>query len=98
MFIETIKPLNGLNENQINKTNEQNNNLSFKSILGNAVNSYIESENQVDKDIYELSTGQSDDLHNLMINTQKAELSLELMLQLRNKALDAYNEIMNTSV
>jgi flagellar hook-basal body complex protein FliE len=33
-----------------------------------------------------------------MINAQKAELSLDLMIQLRNKALDAYNEIMRMGV
>lgn len=103
MFIEPIQPLQGLNElSQLNKvnsqSNEKKNDILFKSVFNNALNNYIDSENQVDDDIYKLSTGESDDLHNLMINTKKAEISLDLVLQLRNKALDAYNEIMRLSV
>ena len=99
MFIKPLQ-LQGLSElNKVgNKTNGNQGDLSFRSIFDNAINNYIDSEKQVDDDIYKLSTGESDDLHNLMINTQKAELSLELMLQLRNKVLDAYNEIMRMGV
>lgn len=99
MFIESIQPLQGLSElNKINKTNEKNNTTSFKSVFNDAINNYIDSENKVDEDIYKLSVGESDDLHNLMINTQKAEMSLDFVIQLRNKALDAYNEIMRMGV
>lgn len=99
MYIEPIQPLNGLEE--IKKTDKKNNNDNgqlFKSVFGSVLNNYIDSENKVDEDIYKLSTGESDDLHNLMINLQKAEMSLDLVLQLRNKALDAYNEIMRMGV
>ncbi len=99
MFIESIRPLNGLEElNKIDKKNSDNNSQLFKSVFDSALNNYIDSENKVDEDIYKLSTGESDDLHNLMINLQKAEMSLDLVLQLRNKALDAYNEIMRMGV
>ncbi len=99
MFIESIRPLNGLEElNKIDKKNSDNNSQLFKSVFDSALNNYIDSENKVDEDIYKLSTGESYDLHNLMINLQKAEMSLDLVLQLRNKALDAYNEIMRMGV
>ncbi len=100
MFIEPIQPIKGINQiNEINKTSgESKNKLSFKSIFDNALENYLESDAKVDKDIYELSTGQSDDMHNLMINAQKAEISLNLVIQLKNKALDAYNEIMRMGV
>ena len=99
MFIEPIQPLNGLNElNKNNITDNKSDNFSFKTIFGDALNNYIGAENQVDQDIYKLSIGETDDLHNLMINTKKAEMSLDLFLQLRNKALDAYNEVMRMGV
>lgn len=99
MFIEPIKPIKGLNQiNELHKTSNNKNELSFKSIFDNALDNYVEAEKKVDEDIYKLSVGESDDLHNLMINTQKAELSLDLVLQLRNKALDAYNEIMRMGI
>ena len=46
----------------------------------------------------ELLTGESDDLSGLLIDAQKAELSLQLALQIRNKVVDAYNELMRMSV
>jgi flagellar hook-basal body complex protein FliE len=100
MFIKPIQPIQGLSQlNEINKTtNEEKKELSFKSIFENALDNYVDAEAKVDEDIYKLSIGETDDLHNLMINAQKAELSLDLLLQLRNKALDAYNEIMRMGV
>ena len=102
MFIEPIQPIKGINQtNDLNKSSEnseENNGISFKSIFNNALDNYVETENKVNEDIYKLSTGESDDLHNLMINTKQAELSLDLVIQLRNKTLDAYNEIMSMGV
>ena len=46
----------------------------------------------------ELLTGQADDLALLMLDAQKAELSLNLSLQIRNKILEAYDEIMRMQV
>ena len=46
----------------------------------------------------ELLMGESDDLAALLIDAQKAELSLNLALQIRNKVIDAYNEVMRISV
>lgn len=101
-MLEPIKSLQGLSDlNKIkvkDKINEKDNGLAFKSVFDDALNNYIEAEEKVDEDIYKLSVGESDDLHNLMINTKKAEMSLDLFLQLRNKALDAYNEIMRMGV
>ena len=42
--------------------------------------------------------GEADDLSGLLIDVQKAELSLQLALQIRNKVIDAYNEVMRMSV
>jgi flagellar hook-basal body complex protein FliE len=38
--------------------------------------------------------GQSDDLHNVMIQAEQAALALELTVQVTSKAINAYNEIM----
>jgi len=46
----------------------------------------------------ELLTGQTDDLSGMLIDAQKAELSLQLALQIRNKVIDAYNEVLRMSV
>lgn len=46
----------------------------------------------------QLLMGEADDLSGMLIDMQKAELSLQLALQIRNKLIDAYNEIMRMSI
>ena len=46
----------------------------------------------------QLLAGEADDFSGLLIDIQKAELSLNLALQIRNKVVDAYNEIMRMQV
>lgn len=68
---------------------------SFSGMLENAMGSLNEQQVAADQGVQDLITGNTDNLHNVMIQTSEAQLSLELALQLRNKGLEAYNEIKN---
>lgn len=46
----------------------------------------------------ELLAGESDDMSGLLLDAQKAEISLNLALQIRNKVLDAYDTVMRMSI
>jgi len=71
---------------------------SFSSILTEAIGAASQAD-AVDKaSALELLMGQNDDLAGLLLDAQKAELSLNLALQIRNKVIDAYNEIMRMQV
>lgn len=67
---------------------------------------YLKSEvselNQVQKDAElsaaELASGKSESIHETMLKATNAELSFNLFVQLRNKALDAYQEVMRMQV
>ena len=59
------------------------------------MSSLNEQQVAADQGVQDLITGNTDNLHNVMIQTSEAQLSLELALQLRNKGLEAYNEIKN---
>lgn len=71
---------------------------SFKSLFNDVINNVVETENQTKVDAYNLSIGNMDDMHTMMINEMKAEVALDTMIQLRNKLLDAYKEVMNTNL
>ena len=47
---------------------------------------------------YLLSTGQLDNPAQLSIAAYKAQASLQLLIQLRNKAVDSYNELMRINL
>ena len=51
-----------------------------------------------EQDILNVLSGQTDDLHTVIINSVKAELALQTLVQLRNKALESYNEIMRITL
>jgi flagellar hook-basal body complex protein FliE len=71
---------------------------SFADILTEAFSTASQTD-AVDKaSSVELLMGQNDDLVGLMLDAQKAEISLNLALQIRNKVIDAYNEIMRMQV
>lgn len=68
---------------------------SFQGILNRSLTFLDEKQSASDYAIQGLVTGEADDLHNVMIKTTEAQLSLELAVQLRNKCLDAMNEVKN---
>lgn len=70
----------------------------FEHVFKNAWNTAVESEQDLAQKQYLLSIGEIDDTHTVPIAASKADLSLSLMVNLRNKALEAYNELMRISV
>lgn len=51
-------------------------------------------QNTSDKLTNQLVTGEVKDVHEVMIASQKASLSLQLTVQVRNKVVEAYQEVM----
>ena len=77
-----------------NKTStDTDNSLPFQSLYN-----VVDTQNEVDKQALLLATGQTDDVHNLSIASTQASLSLDLLVELRNKSIDAYNQLMQMSV
>jgi flagellar hook-basal body complex protein FliE len=71
---------------------------SFSNILTEALNTARETDTEDKISALELLTGQTDDMSGLLLDAQKAEIALNLALQIRNKIVDAYNDIMRMSV
>jgi len=71
---------------------------SFANILSEAFSTASQADRADKASALELLMGQSDDLSGLLLDAQKAELSLNLALQIRNKVIDAYNEVMRMQV
>lgn len=72
--------------------------LPFQSLFEDAVNNVQQAETAKNSEVEKLATGRTDNLHDAVIASQKYSLSVDLLVQLRNKALDAYKEIMQISV
>jgi flagellar hook-basal body complex protein FliE len=70
----------------------------FSQVLSDVIANVEETDAQTRVDAYNLSIGNMDDMHTMMINMAKADIALQTMVQLRNKVLSAYTEVMSTSL
>jgi flagellar hook-basal body complex protein FliE len=70
----------------------------FRKVFEGLIGDVERTEAIAEQDAYLLSIGEMEDPHTAMINAAKAELTLSTMVQIRNKVLDAYSEIMRISV
>lgn len=71
---------------------------SFAGTLKQAIKSVDALQKEADLKMQKLATGQSTDIHGTMIAGEKAEIALKFMVQVRNKIIDAYHEIMKMQV
>lgn len=70
----------------------------FSTILNKTLSELNESQVAADKAVAELATGEITDLHQAAIAIGKAETSMKLMLEIRNKAISAYKEVARTQL
>lgn len=91
--------IGGISNNLLIGSNRTGQIVDNKISFGEVINSEIEKLNtkqlEADKLTQDLISGQTDDLHTVMIATEEARISLELAVQIRNKVVEAYKEINN---
>lgn len=71
---------------------------SFTDILNEAMKDAGETDAAAQQQNVDLLTGDNESIHTAMIASEKAELALNLAIQVRNKVVDAYNEVMRMQV
>lgn len=68
--------------------------VSFKDILGSAINGVEGSRNEANESIGKFLAGDGEDLHSTILASQRADLEFQMFLQVRNKIVSAYQEVM----
>ena len=71
---------------------------SFADTLKDAVGSVNELSHAADVQQQKLATGETKNIPEVMIATEKAQIAFKLLMQVRNKVIDAYQEIMKMQV
>ena len=71
---------------------------SFTNAIGQALDALQGLQGQADAAAVDYAAGGSTELHDVMISAEKVSLGFQLTLQVRNKILDAYQEIMRMQV
>lgn len=70
----------------------------FGSMLASAVQQVNQLQNDASLSIQKFLTGEGEQLHNVALATQRAEVAFDLGVQVRNKVVSAYQEIMKTQL
>lgn len=104
MFITPIQMIGSIGSIDELKTKNEissfaaNGNQNFQNIFSNLIDNVVQTEDKKTQTQYLLNTGQLDDAHTLPIEGTRAQLSVDLLVQLRNKAMDSYNELMRINL
>jgi flagellar hook-basal body complex protein FliE len=71
---------------------------SFQNVLNDAIQRVENYRTTADTAVQRFLTGEDQELHKVAIATQQAELSFELFLQVKNKVVQAYQEMMRMQI
>jgi flagellar hook-basal body complex protein FliE len=94
--IDTISSLTNKSNTSVAKSDATSG--DFSKILKDSIEEINDSQVKGDKAMADLATGEVKDLHQAAIAINKAETSMKMMLEIRNKALSAYKEIARTQI
>lgn len=70
----------------------------FKTMLKDAINDVNALQNESAKKTELLASGKIDNLHDVLITSQKASITLQATIEVRNKVIEAYQEVMRMQV
>lgn len=95
--LSNIAPINRVDVKEpINRKSVNDN--SFATTLKTALNQISKAEHESNKKTEQLVQGKIDNLHDVMITAQKASITVETAVQVQQKVIDIYNEMMRMQV
>ena len=94
-FINKIDNLNNIG-NISNKNNKADG--SFENLLKKELETTNNMMQSADKAKADIATGKVEDLAKASITIQKAEMQMKMVLEVRNKAINAYKELLKTQI
>jgi flagellar hook-basal body complex protein FliE len=87
-----------MHKNGMSPSPTQEPGVGFLDLLEKSVNQVNQYQVQSDTAIQELIAGRTKNVHEAMLAIERADMSLKMLMQVRNKVLDAYREIMKMQV
>jgi len=66
----------------------------FSSVLQGAINQVEGASNNANQSVQNFLSGDGDDLHTTVLAVQRASLEFDMLMQVRNKVVSAYQEVM----
>ena len=96
--ISSSLPLKTLSAQPVKVNNTDSSDVSFGQLLTNALGDVNKVQLDAKQASIDLAAGKIQDVSEAVIATEKASIALQLTMQVRNKVIDAYQEIMRMQV
>ena len=93
-----IPEIPGLENNSPVKPDQTHNTPAFGQVLSNYINDVSNLQHNASESLQKLATGEIKDVHQVMIAMNEAGVAFKLMMQIRNKLVQAYKQIIKTPV
>jgi flagellar hook-basal body complex protein FliE len=71
---------------------------AFQSVFTDAISKVESFQNDAANSVNKFLSGEGEELHKVALATQQADLSFQLFMQVRNKVVTAYNQVMQMQV
>jgi flagellar hook-basal body complex protein FliE len=84
-----------MNSNSISEKSNEKNNPNFSNILSQTIDKVDTEISKSSENIPKLLSGELDNMHTAMIDMSSSQLVLQSAVQVRNKCIEAYNDIKN---
>lgn len=103
MAVNSIEKVSGLSSAGLFGTDKIKNGsgdnaISFSDFLKEAVNKTNDLLIESEKISEDFAAGKTDNIHQVLIAVEKADTALQFTMQIRNKVMEAYNEIMRMQI
>ncbi|WP_434304785.1 flagellar hook-basal body complex protein FliE [Clostridium botulinum] len=94
-FVPNIKVFDNFGKNFVNgnEKTENTEKVSFSEVLKDKLDGVNEKQVKADNSTQSFIKGEEIDIHNVMLNAEEAKMSMELAVQVRNKLVEAYQEL-----
>lgn len=96
--INELRQISNLNNQNKTQNYDQKIGDEFSNLLKNSIDDLNKTQEAAESAMADIATGQVKDLHQAAIAITKAESSMKFMLEVRNKAINAYKEITRTQI
>jgi flagellar hook-basal body complex protein FliE len=85
----------GLSTDKTSKTQDTQKNVpSFKDTLSSFMQDVNSMQNKADESIKKMAAGEITDVHQVMTAVEEASTAFNMMMEIRNKVMDAYQEVL----
>lgn len=98
MEISKIESINAVTQQFASDTRNTVADVSFEEHLFNELSNVNNNIVNAEENIQDLALGKNTNLHEVMLSIQKAKLSLEMIMKVRDKALESVHEVLRMQI